>query len=155
MLPLAVSEGVGGAIAGSVTALVAGGVGIVTERFKHDRERLKLREAGFERAQTGYRACYRKFLDAVAACLNAEQDGELKPDQERKLYENFDEAVLAGDPLVAKKLLAYWPSERRGARQLPEEMPPASLVKAMVEHGSRTVHQQDELKNSLPVPPDY
>lgn len=152
VLPIAVSEGVGGAIAGGLTALVAGAVGIATERFKQDRERMKVREEGFERAQTGYRACYEKFLNTVARCLNEQEDGEPKPNDLGELYRNFDEACLAGDPLVVEKLLAYWPLERRDRREPPEHMPTPELVKAMAEHGYRSVTAQDELKKVKTTP---
>ena len=139
-------------MAGGLTALVAGAVGIATERFKQDRERLKVREEGFERAQVGYRACYEKLLNTVARCLNEQKNGEPKPGDLSELYRNFDEACLAGDPLVAEELLAYWPLERRDEGKPPEHMPTPALVRAMAEHGYRSVAKQDDLKKGKTTP---
>lgn len=136
------------AVGGAVTALVAGGVGILSERFKADRERTTAREGSFENAQDGYRKCYRKFLDGAVACLTAEKAGQSGPAELRELYRCFDEACLAGDPLVPEESISYWPLERRNSFQPPEEMPPAQLIRAMSGHGYRSLPAQDEIKKT-------
>lgn len=133
---------------GAVVGLGGAGLGILSERLKGEQQRKTNREESFEEAQTGYRACYQKFLDTAAACINKRRDGKTYRSDLRELYRNFDEACLTGDPLVAEALLAYWPTERRNNQEPPEEMPPADLIKTMCEHGYRSLDAQDKLKKS-------
>ena len=128
-----------GAIAG-VTALFGGVAGSRYELKKIKAERFNEREKDFERAQGGYRACYRKFLVNI--------DGHRKVGV-ATLLDNFWEASFAGDPKVIQELERYWPAERRAAGETPEGPPPKALLEAMRQHGSRSLAQQLELKEGF------
>lgn len=123
-----------GLIGGAVAAVV-GLLGFKHEINKLQVERSLERERSFEKAQGGYRACYRKFIVNVSDGANVDV-----------LLDNFWEAIFCGDPIVIEELESYWSAEARGERMRPEGPPPDALLRAMRDHGSRTLLEHIELK---------
>jgi hypothetical protein len=150
---LVVAKAEAGVAGGALAALAGGVAGIFSERWKtqHEQtqrqeERTRDREEGFETAQTGYRRCYQNFLDEVAGFRSTPESQEPSKSALLVLFHRFDEACLTGDPLVAEELVAYWPQDRRDAFQPPQKSPPDKLMRAMWEHGARSLGNQDEIK---------
>lgn len=119
-----------------------------TRQFK--AERYREREQGFEKAQVGYRACYRKFLVNLAAVHGIGdgfqgKDGTRKPVDFAVLQSNFLEAKGCNDPIVVEELEAFWPAEARERGDLPPQHAPESLEAAMRDHGSRTLGEHERL----------
>lgn len=144
-----------GAIGTIVAALIGLASGYATYRYKlsqHSVERFAERETSYERAQGGYRACYRKFLVNVAACHGAGKGIPLKG-QERAdvttLLDNFWEASFTGDPAVISEMEAYWPAEQRAAGELPDKVPPEGMLEAMRNHGIRPLKEQDKAQEGF------
>jgi hypothetical protein len=142
---LALIAGAAGILSGLIT-------GVLSSRYearKFREERFSAREQGYEKAQGGYRACYRKFLVNVAACHGAGYGIPLK-EQEKvdvdTLRVNFLEASFTGDPAVTRELEAYWPPDQRAESKLPGKSPPNSLLEAMRRHGMRPlrVHAEEQ-----------
>lgn len=144
-----------GAIGTIAVALIGLASGYATYRYKlsqHSVERFSERESSFEVAQSGYRACYRKFLVNVAACHGAGKgiplDGQPRADV-TTLLDNFWEASFAGDPAVITGLEAYWSAEQRAAGKPPAKAPPLALLEAMRKHGIRSLKEQDEAREGF------
>jgi hypothetical protein len=129
-----------GAIAGA-TALGGAFFGSRYELKKVKAERFNEREKDFERAQGGYRACYRKFLVNI--------DGHRGKVNVATLLDNFWEASFAGDPEVIQQLEEYWPADKRAGGEAPQGPPPKALLEAMRQHGSRSLAKQLELKEGF------
>lgn len=137
-------------------ALVVGAFGLLGaflgskyQLRKLNAERFNEREHSFEVAQTGYRACYRKFLVNVSACHGAGSgiplEGKDKTDV-ATLTDNFWEASFCGDPDVIHELEEYWPPDQRADGKPPPKSPSKRLLEAMRLHGSRSLKEQDELQ---------
>ncbi|HEV2857736.1 MAG TPA: hypothetical protein VGW80_04960 [Solirubrobacterales bacterium] len=138
-------------------ALIAGAFGVVGlviggwvkgRQFK--AERYREREQSFERAQAGYRACYRKLEVNLAAVHGVgagfqERDGSRKAVDFAVLQENFLEAKGCGDPVVIEELDTFWPREVREHGEPPPQSLPESLEAAMRAHGSRTLTEHEQL----------
>lgn len=138
-------------------AFVAGGftvLGIVIgwlfkeRRFK--AQRFREREKSFERAQEGYRPCYRKFTINLAAAHGVgkgfKEDGETMAVDFSVLRENFFEARGCNDPVVVTELDEFWPREILERGDIPTmKSVPASLDAAMRDHGSRSLEEHDAL----------
>jgi hypothetical protein len=124
-------------------ALAGSFIGSQTELRKLNKQRFIDREEGFERAQIGYRACYRKFLDNLDGYRSGKADVDVAT-----LLSNFREAAFTGDPIVLAELEAFWPPERRAEQEPPSGPPPKSLESAMFQHGSRSLKQQLKLKDA-------
>jgi hypothetical protein len=119
-----------------------------TRQFK--AERYREREQGFEKAQTGYRACYRKLLVNLSAAHGVGagfqgKGGTGKPVDLAVLQSNFLEAKGCNDPIVVEELDAFWPAEVRERGDLPPQHAPESLEAAMRDHGSRTLAEHEAL----------
>lgn len=133
--------------AGILSGLVTGVLSSRYEARKFREERFSAREQGYEKAQGGYRACYRKFLVNVAACHGASYgipiEGHENVDVDT-LRVNFLEASFTGDPSVTQELEAYWPPDQRAEGKLPDKTPPSSLLEAMRRHGMRPLQAHAE-----------
>jgi hypothetical protein len=117
-------------------------------RFK--AKRYREREQSFEKAQEGYRPCYRKFSINLAAAHGVatgfrEKDSTPMQVDFSVLQENFLEAKGCNDPIVVEELDAFWPAEVRERGELPPKSIPASLDAAMRDHGSRTLEEHEKL----------
>lgn len=134
-----------GAAVGGLLGIAGTILGGFFESKKLKQERFAEREHGFEVAQVGYRACYRKFLDNVATFQRKGAPGPGSGEQAidaDTLLRNFREAAFIGDPEVIEELERYWPNKQRATSEPPTEPPPASLEAAMFQHGSRSLAQQ-------------
>jgi hypothetical protein len=139
------------AIVAGIFALVGAGYGSRHELKKVTVERFNERERDFERAQVGYRACYRKFLTNIAA-FHADSPGEdgIKPSF-ATLLDNFWEASFTGDPGVIYQLEEYWPAANRANGDPPSKTPPEALLQAMRNHGSRSLSEEIEFRKKFNV----
>lgn len=117
-------------------------------RFK--AKRYREREQSFEKAQEGYRPCYRKFSINLAAAHGVgtgfrEKGNEPVEVDFSVLQENFLEAKGCNDPIVVEELDAFWPAEVRARGDFPPKNIPPSLDAAMLDHGSRTLEEHENL----------
>jgi hypothetical protein len=140
---------VGAAAVGGFFGIGGTMLGTYSESKKLKQERFTEREHSFEVAQVGYRACYRKFLDNIAAYQGSGPPG---PDSGEgaidagMLLSNFREAAFTGDPEIVEELEKYWPAEKRAKHEPPTQVPPKSLESAMFRHCARSLKQQLKLK---------
>jgi hypothetical protein len=143
---LSVATDIATPLIAGVFALVGAGYASRRELRKVSVERFNERERDFERAQGGYRACYREFLTNVAAYHAQAPGASGKTVTLATLLDNFWEASFAGDPLVIKEMKAYWPAEARAGGEAPGEETPDGLLQAMLAHGSRSLDEQLNVK---------
>jgi hypothetical protein len=116
-------------------ALIGGYAGGSWDIFKMRTQRTLARQESFEHAQWGYRQCYRKFVHNVE---KARIEGSVGFGE---LLDNYWEAWSCGDPQVIAGLEAFWPREKRAAKELPD-FPPAELLEGMRVHATRSLKEQ-------------
>ncbi len=144
--------GVVGTVAAALIGLLSGYATYRYQRRHLSDERFAERETSYERAQSGYRACYRKFLVNVAACHGVGSGFRLEGQGQvdvSTLLDNFWEASFTGDPQVIAEMENYWPAEDRETGKPPAPTPPRELLEAMRKHGIRSLKEQDKVQEGF------
>lgn len=145
-------------VVGVFAAAAAGGgalLGSRTEVKKLQMARRGEEEDSFGVAKVGYRQCYRKLMVNLEAFWGQRRGWANKPVDLAKLLDNFWEAVFIGDHEVTYELEQFWPAAIRAeGKPPPFKQPPASLIRAIQEHGQRSLREQEEHQRKWKRPAD-